>query len=292
MNTNTIIEKCAEKKFDGKMEKKLSDNKYILQSDNFQNLMIDINAIKSKPQDLSIHIKALIVYIDSDKHQFYIQDDDETMQKITDVIHEESVTANDLSSDEIKLDSMVIATFDDAPYRAIIQSDIDENVNVYFVDFGNTNICLKNSLKQCSEQLKVYPYQAKRCVLDGVVLDDLDQAFKELNDHLESEKTEILIVNQNNDLFHVRVYNDGECFNDKYRNEAIILKKDDVDDQPSTTTVKEQERPTSATGKRNNDEILSPAGNSLITSMNIKRKKSESETEGIYWMKKRFTGCL
>jgi hypothetical protein len=70
-----------------------------------------------------------------------------------------------------------------------------------------------------------------------------------------------------------------ECFNEQFSNDISI----DLDDQSSTTTattVKEQERPISATGKRNNEEILSPVGNLASASMNIKRQKSESETDG------------
>jgi hypothetical protein len=274
INTNEIIEKCANKKFNGKIEKKSFDHKYLLQSDDFQKLMIDINAIKLKSQ--TNNIPCVIVYIDHDKYQFYIQDDQKTMEKINDEVRID----NEISPDEININSMVISTFEDAPFRAIIQSDLDENVSVYFVDYGNTNICSKSSLKKCNEQLKSYPYQAKQCQLYDISSNDLDPAFKQLDEYLESDKTEISIINQNENLYNVRLYIDGECFNDKFPNDISI----DIDDQSSTTTattVKEQERPISATGKRNNQEILSPVGNSLNTTMNIKRQKSESETEGM-----------
>jgi hypothetical protein len=263
INTNEIIDKCANQKFNGKIEKKTSDDKYILQSEDFEKLMIDIKAIKK-------YISCFIVYIDTDKHQFYIQDDHQTMEKINN-----EVTTNDeqLSSEDIYLNSMVISTFEDKPYRAIIQSDLDENVSVYFVDYGNTNICSKTSLKKCNEQLKNYPPQAKRCELYDISINDLDQIFKKLEEYIEYDKTEISIVNQNDNLLNVRLYIDDECFNEKFQNI-------DINDQ-SSTTVKEQERPISVTGKRNNEEILSPVGNSLSKSMNIKRQKSESETEGI-----------
>jgi hypothetical protein len=267
-----ISEQCAKQKFNGTIEKKSSDDKYLLQSDNFEKFMIQINAIqKSKSQS---NTKSLIVHIDADKHQFYIQDDDQTMEKIT---TEVTNSSDELSSDDIQVNSMVISTFEDAPYRALIQLDLDDNVEVYFIDYGNTNICSKTSLKKCDEQLKLYPPQAKRCELYGISLNDLDQAFKQLNDYLESDQTAISIVNQNENLYNVRLYIGDECFNDKFQTETSV----DMDDQSSTTTVTEQERPISATGKRNNEEILSPVGTSLTVSMNIKRKKSESETEGM-----------
>jgi hypothetical protein len=230
--------------------------------------MIQINAIKKTNN------QCVIVYIDADKHQFYIQDDDQTMDKISDEVRNSS---DEVSSDDIQINSMVISTFDDAPYRALIQSDLnDDNVEVYFVDYGNTNICSKALLKKCNEQLKSYKHQAKRCQLYGISLNDLDDAFKQLNDYLESDKTTISIINQHENLYNVLVYIDGECFNDKFRHNTSV----DMDDQSSiitTTTVKEQERST----KRNNEEILSPVGNSLSASMNHKRQKSESETEGM-----------
>jgi hypothetical protein len=267
LNTNEIIEKCARRQFHGKIEKKTSDEKYLLQSDNFEQLMIDIKAIQK-------NLPCVIVYIDSDKHQFYIQIDPETMEKIDNEVN----TGTDLPSEEIQVNSMVISTFEDAPFRAIIQADLDDNVSVYFVDYGNTNICSKTLLKKCPEQLKDYPYQAKRCQLSDISSNDLDQAFKQLDVYIESDQVTYSIVNQTDDLLNVLLYVNGECFNEKFSNETSL----DLDDQSSTTTattVKEQERPISASGKRNNEAILSPTGNSLSTSMNIKRQKSESETE-------------
>ena len=234
--------------------------------------MIEINAVKKANN------QCVIVYIDADKHQFYIQDDDQTMEKISDEVKNSS---DEVSSDDIQVNSMVISTFDEAPYRALIQSDLDDdNVEVYFVDYGNTNICSKALLKKCNEQLKSYKHQAKRCQLYGISLNDLDDAFKQLNEYLESDKTTISIVNQNENLYNVLVYIDGECFNDKFRHNTSV----DMDDQSSiitTTTVEEQERPISTTTKRNNEEILSPMTNSLGASMNSKRQKSESETAGM-----------
>ena len=227
--------------------------------------MLDIKAIEK-------HRPCVIVYIDSDKHQFYIQDDSETMEKI----ETEITTDIDLPPEDIQVNSMVISTFEEAPYRAIIQSDLDDNVSVYFIDYGNTNICSKDSLKKCPDELKAYPPQAKRCQLSDVYL---DQAFKQLDEYLESDQVTHSIVNQTDDFYNVLLYVNGECFNEKFSNETSI----DLDDQSSTTTattVKEQERPVSASGKRNNEAILSPTGNSLSTPANIKRKKSESEAEG------------
>ncbi|CAF4012309.1 unnamed protein product [Rotaria sp. Silwood2] len=281
---NKIIEKCAEQIFNGKIEKKLSNNKYLLQSDNFQKLMIDINAIKLKSKT---NIKCHIIYINFDKYEFYIQDDNETMTKINNKIT--TTTTDEISLDNIQINSMVISLYDNKPCRAIIQADLNENVRLYFVDYGYTNICSKTSLKQCNEQLKTYSYQAKRCQLYDISSNMLDEAFKKLNEYIKIDNIEISIVNQDDDLYHVIIYIDNECFNEKFSKQSNIIDQhettSDINDQSSTTTattVKEQERPMSITGKRNSEEISSPSGNSLNASMNIKRQKSESDTEGMY----------
>ncbi|CAF3570765.1 unnamed protein product [Rotaria sp. Silwood1] len=283
IDRNKIIEKCADRIFNGKIQKKLSNNKYLLQSDNFQKSMIDINAIKLISKT---NIKCHIVYINIDKYEFYIQDDNETMTKINNEITT-TTTTNEISLDDIQINTMVISLYNNKLCRAIIQADLNENVRLYFVDYGDTNICSKTSLKQCNEQLKTYPYQAKRCQLYDISSNMLDEAFKKLHEYIQSDKIEISIVNQDDtNLFHVLLYIDGECFNEKFHKSSIIIDQyetsSDINDQSSTTTattVKDQERPMSATGKRNSAEISSPGGNSLNASMNNKRQKSESETD-------------
>lgn len=276
MNTNEISEKCVGIKFHGKIDQKF-DDKYILQSNDFQKFMVNNNAIKLKTSSSSNNKSCILVYIDNDKHQFYIQDDQDTMDKIKEQVE----NASDLSSDEIQINSMVISTFEDQPYRAIIQSDLDNDVSVYFIDYGNTEICPKTTLKKCSDELKNYPHQAKRCQLYDISLNDLDEAFKQLNEYIESDQTEYSIINEdkNENLYFIRFYIGNECFNEKFSNDNSI----NTNDQSSTTTattVQEQERPLITAGKRNNEEILSPVGNSLNTTLNCKRQKSESETEG------------
>lgn len=258
ISTDELSSKCVGRQFHGLIEKKTSDERYFLQSDDFQRLMIDIKAIEK-------NLPCSIVYIDSDQHQFYIQDDSKTMEQID----EEVKVEIDLPPEDIQVNAMVISTFEDAPYRAVIQADLEENVRVYFVDYGNTNICSKISLKKCPEQLQKYPPQAKRCQLSDRSVNDLDQVYKQLDDYIESADVTYAIIHQVDDLHHVLLSINGECWNEKY------------DDQSSTittaTTVQERERPASASGKRNNDAILSPNGNSMSSSMNIKRQKNGSE---------------
>ena len=266
LSTNTIINRCAGQRFHGRIEKKTFEDKYFLQSNDLERLMIDIKAIEKNPS-------CLIVYVDSDQHQFFIQDDSDTMGKIRDQVNVDI----ELPQEDIQLDAIVISTFENKPYRAIIQEDLDDDVRVFFVDYGNTNICSKNSLKKCPDQLKNYPHQAKRCQLSPVSNQDLDQAYQQLEDHIEPEEVTFMIVKKINDYFEVLLYIGGECWNEKFVNEHSL----DTDDQSSTTTtattVKERERPISANGKRNNEEIFSPTDTSINQSSNVKRQKSDSE---------------
>lgn len=262
ISTDVIINRCAGQKFHGQIEKKSSEEKYPLQSKDLQQLMIEIKAIEKNPS-------CLIVYVDSDQHEFFIQTDPDTIEKIRDQVN----TDIDLPFEEIQVNTMVISTFEDAPYRAIIQEDLDDDVRVYFVDYGNVNICSKNSLKKCPEQLKAYPYQAKRCQLSPICTQDLDQVYEQLQDHIESEDVTFVIVKKINDLYEILLYIGDECWNEKFVNEHSL----DTDEHSTATTVKERERPVSANGKRNNAEILSPTDTSINRSSNVKRQKSDSE---------------
>lgn len=279
-----IIEVCASEKFNGQIQRKLSNDRYVLESDNLKELFFKLNVIEYKSS--SNKTKCVIVYIDADKHDFYIQDNEKTVEEIQDEINIE----HDLTTDEIEINSMVVAMFEEQPYRARVQSFLnDDEVQVYFVDYGNTETCPKTSLKKCNEKLKEYPDQAKRCQLYNVSTSALDDAFTQLNDHLESEKTEISTINHQDNPLQVRLYVDGECFNEKFpvqsdNNEQHETISTDDNDQSSTTTattIKEQDRIISATGKRNNDEIFSPNETLLSTTTSIKRQKSNSDTEGI-----------
>ncbi|CAM2713618.1 unnamed protein product [Rotaria socialis] len=283
MDTNKVIEKCERQTFNGKIQNKLSNEQYCLQSDDLKKLMIDINAIKIK-QETNRNIKCSIVHIDSSEYELYIQDDEETMKKI----NNELTMAKENFLDDIKINSMVISIYDDKPSRAIIQSDSDENENVclYFVDYGTTKVCSKTSLKACNEQLKAYPRQAKRCQLHDISSSVVDETFKYLDQYFKSNNIEISIVNQYNDLCNILLYIDGECLNEKFNQKSMSIDEHeantDNNDQSSTATaitIKEQERPIIATGKRNSEEILSPVTNLLSASLNIKRQKSESEPE-------------
>ena len=275
-----LIDHCAEKQFDGSIKSKSIDEKYLLQSANLEKCLVEIDAVHPRADQSVKRVKCLIVHTDFDQRLFYVQDDDKAMDEIRGLVEQEADVAKELAADDVRLNSIVISTYEDAPYRAMVQSESDENANVYFIDYGNTNTCLKTTLKPCSERLQGYAHQAKRCRLFGVPSHELDRALKELEAQADSDETEILVVNQEENVHEVRVFVNGQCLNGKF---GFVEKNEtsgETDEQSSTaTTVREQERTTCATGKRNNDEIASPVGNSVNPSTNAKRKKSVSDIE-------------
>ncbi|CAF1120767.1 unnamed protein product [Adineta ricciae] len=287
---SAIITKCAGKQYHGKFEKQLPNEKYLLVSDDFEKAILGDTVTKSTAEK---RMAGLIVYVDHDSQQFFIQTNEEIAEEIADQVKNMSETA----TDDIQVGSMIISMYEDDLYRAVIQEDLGNDVKVFYVDFGNTNTCPKSSLKKCDEKLKRYAPQAQRCELADVAKDELSEAIKQLDTLEESDKTEVLIVEKTDDLWRVRIYINGRCFNERFPTELAPVEKNDssfdMDDQSSTTTtttVQEQERPTNATCKRTNEEILSPGTNSANTSMAHKRQKSESESEAN--TKKFHTGVL
>ncbi|CAM4748884.1 unnamed protein product [Rotaria magnacalcarata] len=251
VNIENLINQCSGKNFNGKIKGKFSGNKFALDSDDFLKVLLDINAITLKPVVTLKRIPCLIVHIESDQHQFFIQDDKETADKIAEQILVEEPNSSVLSSDEVKQlppETIVIAQFENEPYRAIIQSDeSDDNVIVWYVDFGNTSLCSKTSLKQCSKELSSYPNQSKRCQLYGILSDKIDDAFTYLRDISDSENVEISIVKEKSLLSNVLLYADDICVNEKFGCDLNAIETSDTNvntgDQATTTTVNEQEQP-------------------------------------------------
>lgn len=181
------------------------------------------------------------------------------MEKIRSQVEKEFPSNASPPPSDLQCSSIVLSMFEDAPYRARIESIDAEHVQVYFVDYGNAARCEKKDLKQCSEDLKRYPYQARACRLSGVTSMDLEQ----LEEYLDVDGLEVCRVDDGSEVL---LYHHGQCLNQL---------QSDEEHSTTGTTVKEQDRP--ATNKRNNDQILSPPSVSVNQSINVKRKKSESE---------------
>ena len=230
-----MISKCIGQIFQGKFDGQTKEKIFILRSETFERLFSN-----------SKRVSCLIVHIDHDRNQFYIQDDRETMNKIKSEI---SMADNFPREENLQMKSFVIATYENQPYRARIEQIQGDNVEVYFIDYGNRTRCSKTSLKQCPNQLKTYRSQAKCCQLE----DDDDVYLKKLDEIQDSDETQVIYLNKINEIYTVQLFVNQECLTN------LSL-------QSTATTVKER--------KRTNDEILSPT-NSLT---NIKRQKSQSET--------------
>ncbi|CAF4858871.1 unnamed protein product [Rotaria sp. Silwood1] len=277
VNIEIIINQCAGKEFQGKIKLKTSDNKFILESDDFLQILLQTNAIKLKSENTLKRLHCFIVHIESNQHEFFIQDDKETVDKIADLINKEISNTPTLTIDEVNQllpNTIVIATFENEPYRAIIQSNEsnNDNINVCYIDYGNTNICSKTSLKSCSEQLSSYPYQSKRCQLYGIKSNEIDNAFQYIEDKSDSENIEISIINEKNSLFNVILYIDNECINEKFGYdinsiENIIETHDQSSISTTTTTIesKEQEQQILVDDKQTNDDILSQNETSIVS---------------------------
>ena len=241
-----ITDACAGKDFRGRL---LSSNqRFVLQSDEFQALLRPA-APKRLPCDL--------VYLDFDHQQIFLQENPSLMEKIRSEVEKEFST--NASPSDLQCSAIVLSMFEEAPYRARVESHDEERVQVYFVDYGNAARCEKKDLKQCSDDLKRYPYQARACRLSGVPSMDLEQ----LEEYLDVDGLEVCRVDDGNEVL---LYHHGQCLNQL---------QSDEEHSTTGTTVKEQDRPT--TNKRNNDQILSPPSVSVNQSINVKRKKSESE---------------
>lgn len=240
VKTQSIVDKCLEKEFNGKIEAKTSDGKFLLESDDLLKLLLEINSIKLvllikylnfiykkfhcriKSEIKLKRIKCLIGHIEDGQHEFYIQDDEETLNKIAELVEIEEQNAQTLSIDEVNQlepKTKVIAMYDDGPFRGIITelNQSDENLNICFIDYGNTSSCPKNSLKRCSEQLSSYKDQAKHCRLYGISSDKLDNAYKDLSDDsAEDNIIEISIINTENEIDNVLVFINNKCLNEKF----------------------------------------------------------------------------
>jgi len=168
---------------------------------------------------------------------------------------------------------LIIAIFEDAPYRGIITqyNESDENLNICFIDYGNTSSCPKISLKRCSEQLSSYPYQAKHCHLYGISSNEIINALKYLGDNTDPDNTlEISIINEKDQIYNVLVYINNQCINEKFGYDPNSITNNDQSSTTTETIVKEEEQ------QQTNDEVLSTNEISLDTSTVIK-----SETEGM-----------
>lgn len=158
---------------------------------------------------------------------------------IEDLVEKEVSTASTFSTDELgqlfNSKTIVIAPFDeDGFYRAIIQAEeADDQVKVYFVDFGNDSLCPKSVLQRCSEQLSSYAPQAKHCQLYGVSQNQLDEAFAFLQEKSDSDDIEVSIINEKENLLNVLVFIDKKCLNEQFGYNSAMLETAATETKPA-----------------------------------------------------------
>ena len=259
MKINELIDQCVEKEFHGQIETKSKNrlSSSVLCSEELQDFFLKLNAIRWKTQRVPCHL----VFIDFHLKHIFIQDNNQLVEEIRQQVEKEFQTNSTISIDEIQQNMMVLSMFDQAPYRAEIQSFDEQTVEVYFVDYGNREICSIDSMKKSSESLKKYPRQGKRCRLVNVPETQIDDALKQLETYFESEKLEFEIVRQDQTVTEVLLYHDGHLFN--------------------VIPDEERSRTMSNATKRSNDEIFSPPSVALKPSSDVKRQKSQSDHEGL-----------
>ena len=184
-------------------------------------------------------IPCAAVHFEPTEHRFYIQDDLETSKVIEDLIEKEVSTASTFSTDELgqlfNSKTIVIAPFnEDGHYRAIIQSEeADDQVKVYFIDFGNDSLCPKSVLQRCSQQLSSYGPQAKQCQLYGVSQNQLDEAFAFLQEKSDSDDIAVSIINEKDHLLNVLVFIDKKCLNEQFGYNAAMLEAPATEAKPA-----------------------------------------------------------
>lgn len=165
-------------------------------------------------------VKCQVVHIEAAQRRFYAQKDADIVAEIEELLQHEDEQVAALSPDELaKLPAgaVVIAYYEDAPYRAVVQSTAsDEQVNVRFVDFGNSSLCPKTSLKACNEKLSSYPHQSIECQLHGVPSDQVDKAYEYLEQHSDSEELSIALVTERDGLSSVLLFDKDECINARF----------------------------------------------------------------------------
>lgn len=106
-------------------------------------------------------------------------------QMMAEIAEVYSGLADDVSHGDIVVGNPVCAQFsgDDSWYRAVIKSvPSDFEVEVHYVDYGNSEVILLSDVRQLSKRFFNIPVQAVRCCLDSPVVESFGQrvADKEL----------------------------------------------------------------------------------------------------------------
>ncbi|UJR15160.1 hypothetical protein I4U23_002123 [Adineta vaga] len=117
-----------------------------------------------------------------------------------------------------KSDTLICAQYDvdDLWYRAWIKKVTNNDVLVYFVDFGNEDIVSTDRLSECPDVLKSIPWQSIQIKLANIKLTD-DERYMLLRD-FETERFEMKILEKNQNIYLVELLSNGKSLIDHVLN--------------------------------------------------------------------------
>ena len=146
---------------------------------------------------------------------FYIQDNEITL----DLVRIVEMTPKDLTpASDIAIDALVLAKFseDDQIYRARVLTIVDQSVNVFFIDYGNSDSVPKTEVYSIPAGMVDLPSLALPCSLN-CDLEVSDLSTEKLSNALEGKDIEVVIkehLGGSRMLVDIRLIEDGESIVD------------------------------------------------------------------------------
>ncbi|KAJ8033209.1 Tudor domain-containing protein 1 [Holothuria leucospilota] len=117
------------------------------------------------------------------------------------------------SLETVEVGAICAAQFadDEVWYRAMVTSVEEDNADVLFVDYGNSDLTAKSTLKKLDEKFLSTPTFAIRCQLAGVdtSIDD-EGVLAKFEEFLESETLQVKVVSGGDSHLCVQILQDGE----------------------------------------------------------------------------------
>ena len=137
---------------------------------------------------------------------FYIQDNELTSELVS--LTQLTPASNELVLvSDISIDDMVLAKFsgDDEIYRARVISTAVETINVFFIDYGNSDCVPRTSVYQIPSQQKSYPCFAMPCCLH-CDLPVTEVTSEKLTEAVEDKDLEVVIKDHKDNRLMVELF--------------------------------------------------------------------------------------
>ena len=137
---------------------------------------------------------------------FYIQDNELTSELVS--LTQLTPVSNELVVvSDISVDNMVLAKFsgDDEIYRARVISTAEESINVFFIDYGNSDCVPRTNVYQIPSQQKSYPCYAFPCCLD-CDLPVTELTTEKLTEAVEDKDLEVVIKGHKDNRMVVDIF--------------------------------------------------------------------------------------